>query len=255
MANTQAGRTLACIFYEQLTWPFNGYALQQATSLQAPTGSRYTLPGAFTNSTSLGLAANSGGWYNIGQAARPGSWCYTVHEQCASEPGGCAPVGPPTTTTCGANASPGPLVLGGIDNNTLYHDGTCLCNPGAYLRPVDNIKTRGCTLVADCRSGAAAACPGVNVLCDWASGSNACVCKQGWKVRAGQNVYVEGCSEDINECVDTSNCVKPNTVCTNTAGSYSCSCKEGYMLRPGDRIWEHGCVLPCEWLGGLWVCL
>ena len=180
-----ATQTFACFFYETLSWPTTpGFTLLTPASPQAPSGSRYTLPGGAVDSSVRNLASTSGGWHRIGQAGRPGSWCFTVHAICAASPGGCTSVGPPTTTSCGANAEAA-LVLGGIDGQTPYAaDDTCRCSPGAYLRPVDDIKTQGCTLVANCQSGAA--CPGVNVRCDWASGSNACVCKPGWQVAVGE---------------------------------------------------------------------
>lgn len=239
--------TFMCAIYDHLSWPPSpaGFTLDSTPAFQAPSGSRYEwLGAAITNSSATRLATTSGGWYNMGQAAAPGTWCFTVHEPCAAIPAGCPPTGPPTTTTCGPNAQTAPLVLGGADGSTPYADGRCVCSSGAYLKPISNIKTQGCTPVAECRSGAA--CPGVNVLCDWQSGSNACVCKPGWSVAAGENVYVQGCSVDINECIDTSNCVKPNTVCANTPGDYSCTCKPGFVLRPGDDTRLHGCVLPSE---------
>ncbi|XP_052772015.1 fibrillin-2-like isoform X1 [Mya arenaria] len=61
--------------------------------------------------------------------------------------------------------------------------------------------------------------------CDNINGS--CFCMQGWQG--------EACSEDVDECRDTSICdSKANSHCVNLIGSYECSCNAGYGVHNGD---------------------
>nr|XP_022323001.1 fibrillin-1-like isoform X2 [Crassostrea virginica] len=104
----------------------------------------------------------------------------------------------------------------------------CSCEPGKKL----DVDLRTCI---ECDNGhygtdcsTACSChPGNTESCDKVTGK--CNCTNGW---TGVN-----CTEDIDECNDTTNAICPtNSECENLNGTYRCICNDGFSMAEGQCV-------------------
>lgn len=223
---TRASNTFACFFYERLELP-SGLATSPVAALiyndsNIPSSPTYALPGSGTPSI-VSLATSSGGWLNIGQASRPGTWCFTVHDACAASDAGCSNVLPSLSPTCGANAAVQTVTTGGAASTTSY--GVCTCNTAFAVAAGESIEVEGCTEALTCTGSpwqvVPNALPFINCSSSTPWGGNcSTTCRSGYVANnvAGAAGLVATCTEGYWTMPDTTPATPPACV---RAGEHS----------------------------------